>query len=99
MSSHKHFLFSKFVPMSESQVYLNSHNECSRTKNGSLIFNLQFIMVFCAILASCTKVEEYDNTPTGNFEALWSIQNYRQGIECFLGVLKARRADLSKFLF
>ena len=73
MSSHKHFLFSKFVPMSESQVYLNSHNECSRTKNGSLIFNFQFIMVLCAILASCTKVEEYDNTPTGNFEALWSI--------------------------
>ena len=37
-------------------------------------FNLQFIMVLCAmILVSCAKVEEYDNTPTGNFEALWNI--------------------------
>ena len=36
--------------------------------------NFQVIMALCAmILVSCTKVEEYDNTPTGNFEALWSI--------------------------
>ena len=25
------------------------------------------------LLSSCTKTEEYDNTPTGNFEALWHI--------------------------
>ena len=37
------------------------------------IFKIQFIIVFCAVLASCTKVEEYANTPTGNFEALWHI--------------------------
>ena len=37
------------------------------------IFNFQFFIALCAVLASCTKVEEHDNTPTGNFEALWSI--------------------------
>ena len=36
-------------------------------------FNFQFIILLCTLLASCTKVEEYDNTPTGNFEALWNI--------------------------
>ena len=25
------------------------------------------------LLSACTKIEEYDNTPTGNFEALWRI--------------------------
>ena len=25
------------------------------------------------MISSCTKVEEFDNTPTGNFEALWKI--------------------------
>lgn len=31
-------------------------------------------MTLCVmILVSCSKVEEYDNTPIGNFEALWSI--------------------------
>lgn len=25
------------------------------------------------LLGACTKIEEYDNTPTGNFEALWRI--------------------------
>ena len=37
----------------------------------------------CSILLclSCSKHEEYENTPTGNFEALWQIidENY-----CFL---------------
>ena len=30
------------------------------------------------MIASCTKLETYDDTPTGNFEALWNIidQNY-----------------------
>ena len=38
------------------------------------IFNICIIMALCAMmLASCDKVEEYDNTPTGNFEALWNI--------------------------
>lgn len=38
------------------------------------IFNICIIMALCAMmLASCAKVEEYDNTPTGNFEALWNI--------------------------
>ena len=36
--------------------------------------NSQSIVVLCAVvLSSCTKVEVYENTPTGNFEALWSI--------------------------
>ena len=26
-----------------------------------------------SLFSSCSKIEEYDNTPTGNFEALWSI--------------------------
>ena len=34
----------------------------------------RFIIAFCAVmLSSCTKVEIYENTPTGNFEALWNI--------------------------
>ena len=37
------------------------------------IFNFQFLIALCAMCTSCTKVEEYDNTATGNFEALWSI--------------------------
>ena len=38
------------------------------------IFNSQFIIALCAmIFASCSPIEEYDNTPTGNFEALWNI--------------------------
>ena len=60
---------------------MNSHNERSRTKNGSLIFNFQFAIVLCAILASCTKVEQYEDTPTGNFEALWNIIDTKY---CFL---------------
>ena len=37
------------------------------------IFYAFFFIVLCTALVSCTKVEEYDNTPTGNFEALWNI--------------------------
>ena len=37
------------------------------------IFNFQFVIALCAVLASCTKIEDYENTPTGNFKALWSI--------------------------
>ena len=34
----------------------------------------RFIIAFCAVmLSSCTKVEIYENTPTGNFEALWNM--------------------------
>ena len=34
----------------------------------------RFIIAFCVVmLSSCTKVEIYENTPTGNFEALWNI--------------------------
>lgn len=37
---------------------------------------IQYIIVLCAVLlGSCTKVEVYENTPTGNFEALWSIMD------------------------
>ena len=35
---------------------------------------IQLAVVLCALLlSSCAKVEEYGNTPTGNFEALWNI--------------------------
>ena len=35
---------------------------------------IQFIIVLGAVLlSSCTKVDIYENTPAGNFEALWSI--------------------------
>lgn len=35
---------------------------------------IQLAVVLCALLlSSCVKVEEYGNTPTGNFEALWNI--------------------------
>ena len=42
------------------------------------IFNFQFLIALCAMYTSCTKIEEYENTPTGNFEALWNIidKNY-----------------------
>lgn len=36
----------------------------------------------CTLLCSCTKIEEYDNTPTGNFEALWHILDEKY---CFFG--------------
>lgn len=36
-----------------------------------------FLIVLCAMLASCSKIEVYDNTPTGNFEALWNIIDER----------------------
>ena len=40
-----------------------------------------FLIAFCGLHCSCTKIEDYENTPTGNFEALWHIidENY-----CFL---------------
>lgn len=45
-----------------------------KNRNQFSIFNICIIMALCAMmLASCAKVEEYDNTPTGNFEALWNI--------------------------
>jgi hypothetical protein len=35
---------------------------------------IQFVVALCTLLlSSCTKVEEYENTPAGNFEALWDI--------------------------
>ena len=36
------------------------------------------LLVGTLLYTSCTKVEDYDNTPTGNFEALWHIidKNY-----------------------
>ena len=42
------------------------------------IFKFQLIIALGAMIASCTKLETYDDTPTGNFEALWSIidENY-----------------------
>ena len=42
------------------------------------IFKFQLIITLGAMIASCTKLETYDDTPTGNFEALWSIidENY-----------------------
>ena len=36
-----------------------------------------FPIVLCAMLASCSKIEVYDNTPKGNFEALWNIIDER----------------------
>ena len=42
------------------------------------ILKFQLIIALGAMIASCTKLETYDDTPTGNFEALWSIidENY-----------------------
>lgn len=42
------------------------------------IFKFQLIIALGAMIASCSKLETYDDTPTGNFEALWSIidENY-----------------------
>ena len=36
-----------------------------------------FLIVLCAMLASCSKIEVYDNTLTGNFEALWNMIDER----------------------
>ena len=40
---------------------------------------LQFFLVFFLSLAfaSCVDEEEFDDTPTGNFEALWKIIDER----------------------
>ena len=40
--------------------------------------HFHILIAFFAMLASCTKIEVYEDTPTGNFEALWSIidENY-----------------------
>ena len=38
---------------------------------------IHFSIVLCAMLASCSKIEVYDNTPKGNFEALWNIIDER----------------------
>ena len=47
-----------------------------------LIFIFQFLIALCAVfLSSCTKVETYEDTPTGNFEALWHIIDTKY---CFL---------------
>ena len=32
------------------------------------------------------------------FKNLWNEMNYEKGIECFLGVLEARKADLERFI-
>ncbi len=34
----------------------------------------------------------------GEFSELWRMRNYEDGIDCFLGVLDARRAELVRFL-
>ena len=47
-----------------------------------LTFHFQFLIALCAVfLSSCTRVETYEDTPTGNFEALWSIIDTKY---CFL---------------
>ena len=38
-------------------------------------------LLILTLLSSCTKVETYEDTPTGNFEALWSIIDTKY---CFL---------------
>ena len=38
---------------------------------------IHFPIVLCAMLVSCSKIEVYDNTPKGNFEALWNIIDER----------------------
>ena len=42
---------------------------------------LRYILLACLVLTSCISEEQYDNTPRGNLDALWTIidQNY-----CFL---------------
>ena len=45
------------------------------------IFTFQVLIALCTMLVSCSKIEEYDNTPTGNFEALWEIIDTKY---CFL---------------
>ena len=37
------------------------------------MFRIVKYIVVLLLVSSCTKLETYDNTPTGNFEALWSI--------------------------
>lgn len=51
---------------------------CKIVNKRNRVFLLTSILL---LLSSCTKVETYEDTPTGNFEALWHIidENY-----CFL---------------
>ena len=37
------------------------------------MFRIVKYIIVLLLVSSCTKLETYDNTPTGNFEALWSI--------------------------
>ena len=56
--------FSKFVPTSESQVRLNSHNESSRTKNESLIFNS---LTAWGRIGTAISANDYMNNTTNNY--------------------------------
>ena len=56
-------------------LFLSQTNINYFCKRFTHIFTL---LVGTLLYTSCTKVEDYDNTPTGNFEALWHIidKNY-----------------------
>ena len=37
------------------------------------MYRLAILLLILTLLSSCTKVETYEDTPTGNFEALWHL--------------------------
>lgn len=37
--------------------------------------HILILLIGICIHSSCSKIEEYENTPTGNFEALWNIMD------------------------
>ena len=41
----------------------------------SKVFLTQICLLFFCIFSSCVKIEEYENSPRGNFEALWKIMD------------------------
>ncbi len=70
----KHFFRHRFHEFTRILLFV-THCLCLKVPYPYHTFHLRFLLVPCLILtlSSCVDTDEHDNTPTGNFEALWQI--------------------------
>ena len=71
--------------MKDLKVKNSGQKKWSSRKNLALLFVLLFTFHF-SLFTSCIKEEQFDNTPMGNFEALWKIIDEHY---CFFDYKKA----------
>ena len=47
----------------------------------TMLYRVKVALLLLLLLSSCVEVEQYEDTPTGNFKALWHIIDTKY---CFL---------------